>query len=411
VRSFSAALLAMASFTLNAACASQVVDIAWSELPPLPPSAGQRVQPGVAGPFVGVHRGALLVAGGANFPEKMPWDGGAKIWWDDIWVLEPRTDGSLAWVGDKTFTLPRRLGYGISVSSPEGVICAGGHDVDRCYADVFLLSWEPRTREVRRTALPPMPESLSFMAGALVGDTVYIAGGQHVMKGAVPTSVFWALDLSKRDRPGEFKWQVLPAWPGPPRVLPVAAAQRTAAGDAFFLFSGRAPQPGRGTEILSDAYVYEPARRAWRKLPNISGRRGVSVMAGMAVAAGDNEVLLFGGDRGELFAALESHDLKIEALRKEAAAAPADGRAEIDRRIEAELAAKRKIYSSHPGFGREVFALNTRTDTWRVVTRSTIDPQVTTIAVPWENGWVLPSGEIRPGVRTPRVIRATPKIQ
>lgn len=47
---------------------------------------------GVAGAFVGTHGGALIVAGGANFPQGVPWhptaDGGRslKAFHDTIWV-------------------------------------------------------------------------------------------------------------------------------------------------------------------------------------------------------------------------------------------------------------------------------------------------------------------------------------
>jgi N-acetylneuraminic acid mutarotase len=46
--------------------AASTRSIQWSELPPLPD------QRGFAGAFVGTHKGSLLVAGGANFPEKPP---------------------------------------------------------------------------------------------------------------------------------------------------------------------------------------------------------------------------------------------------------------------------------------------------------------------------------------------------
>ena len=199
------------AFVLSCTVASaEVVSLNWDELPPLPLSAGQSKQPGVAGPFAGVHGDALIVAGGANFPEKLPWEGGAKIWWDDVWVMEKVSSAKPQWVAEKKFQLPRRVGYGISVSMPEGVVCAGGHDADRCYADVFMLSWDARTRELRRTALPSLPEPLSFMAGALVGNVFYVAGGQTTMKDATPSSAFWALDFSKRDQPAEFKWTARP---------------------------------------------------------------------------------------------------------------------------------------------------------------------------------------------------------
>ncbi len=392
------AILVTLASILHAATAR----LTWAEFPALPPSAGQSRQPGVASPFVGVHGNVLLVAGGANFPDKMPWDGGAKIWWDDIWVLEKTAGGAAKWVEGKPARLPRRLGYGASVSTREGVVCIGGSDAERCFADVFLLAWDATAREVRSTPLPPLPEPLANMAAALVGRTIYVAGGQHVMKGAVPTSVFWSLDLAQRDRPAEFRWRVLPAWPGPARVLPVAAGQRTARGEEFFLFSGRVPQAGGRTELLKDAYAFDPAKKVWRTLPKIGGGQGVSVMAGTAAAVGTDEILLFGGDRGELFLELEAHDLAIETLRRTPGGA--------EREIQGRLQAKRKIYESHPGFGREVFAFDTRRERWRVVgqTPTAIAPQVTTTAVKWGEEIVIPSGEIRPGVRTAAVVRVTP---
>jgi N-acetylneuraminic acid mutarotase len=253
-----------------------------------------------------------------------------------------------------------------------------------------------------------MPEPLSFMAGALVGNTIYVAGGQHVMKNAIPSSAFWALDLSKRDRPGEFKWTVLPTWPGAARVVPIAAGQRAANGEELFLFSGRVQEAGKRSQILSDAYAFNPTTRSWRTLPKIGGDAGASVMAGMAAPVGSDEVLVFGGDRGDLFLELEAHDLAIEASRAKLATATAGERTILERHIEERLAAKRKIYGSHPGFGREVFAYDTLRDTWRVVTRSTVEPQVTTFAVRWGDAIVIPSGEIRPGVRTPKIVRAVP---
>ena len=60
----------------------------WSELPELPASTG------AAGAFVGVHNGAVIVAGGANFPDAPPWQGGKKIWRDDIFVLQKAADGT-----------------------------------------------------------------------------------------------------------------------------------------------------------------------------------------------------------------------------------------------------------------------------------------------------------------------------
>ena len=115
MRSLFPSLLVSSAVSVAAAAVS---NLSWDELPPLPAAPGQARQAGVASPFVGVHRDALIVAGGANFPDKMPWEGGAKVWWDDIWILEKTTDGPLRWVADKTFKLPRPIAYGVSVNVP-----------------------------------------------------------------------------------------------------------------------------------------------------------------------------------------------------------------------------------------------------------------------------------------------------
>src|SRR5882757_7552142 len=102
----------------------------WKQLPSLPDAEG------FAGSFAGVSNGALLVAGGANFPRKRPWEGGTKVWYDHVFVLASP---------DATWTeapaLPQPLGYGITASTPTGIICAGGSNADGHSRDVFILQW------------------------------------------------------------------------------------------------------------------------------------------------------------------------------------------------------------------------------------------------------------------------------
>ncbi|HPK85378.1 MAG TPA: cyclically-permuted mutarotase family protein, partial [Bacteroidales bacterium] len=58
----------------------------WTELAPLPPSSPGAIQPGVAGPFTGLHGNTLILAGGANFPDTMPWHGGRKKYHNEIYL-------------------------------------------------------------------------------------------------------------------------------------------------------------------------------------------------------------------------------------------------------------------------------------------------------------------------------------
>lgn len=369
---------------LGVASDASAAAVDFAQLPELPPAVGQTQQAGQAAPFAGVQGDALVVGGGANFPITMPWDGGTKVWWDDVFVLER---GASAWLAGKNIKLPRPLAYGFSFSTPEGVVCVGGCDATQCYRDVFLLAWDARRKELTTTVLPPLPAPLAFMAGAQLGSTIYVLGGQQDMKQGLATRAFWALDLSKRGRAAEFRWEELPAWPGPARVVPVAAA----VGSRAYLFSGREPQPGHLAKILMDAFSFDPAARAWRKL----AAPPRAMMAATASAVGE-EIWIFGGDDGKTFTRLESLDLEIAVQRSRNAT------------VDALLAAKRKILETHGGFARDILAYHPGRDAWRVVAHSPEPLPVTTIAVPWSGALVLPSGEVRPGVRTTAVLRVTP---
>ncbi len=396
----------------------QTSQLIWSELPELPPAAGQTTQLGVAGPFVGVHNNALIVAGGANFPYGLPWENadpdasraGMKIYWDDIFVLVKKLDDAktdFEWQTSRR-KLAAPAGYGVSISTPSGVVCIGGEskplgqDADgneiqtfEIHDDVFVLRWNPDTRSVtvderwinvndsrkEPVPLPSLPEPTTMASGALVGSVIYVAGGDS---GSGATAHFWALDLAQHNSPDGFQWQALPAWPGPPRVLAIAAAQSDGVEDCFYLFSGRQTRPGEDSTRLTDAYRFRPSTKRWQGLSS-SPR---CLMAGTALAAGAHHVLVFGGDTGTIFQRLErlGRDNSPESL------------AEI-----------REIQAAHPGFDRTIVAYHTVTDTW--TTLPGLLPgggsRVTTTAVRWDDQIVIPTGEVRPGIRSPKIWQAT----
>ena len=178
--------------------------LAWSKLPSLPDVHG------FAGPFVGTHNGALLVAGGANFPDKKPWEGGTKVWYDRVFVLERPDD---AWKA--AGKLPRPLGYGVSLNTKIGVVCIGGSDPNRHYADVFVMRWE--NGELTMSSLPSLPKPCANFCGEMLGNTIHVAGGIETPTSTNALKTFWSLDLDSN----EPRWQELEAWPGPARMLAV----------------------------------------------------------------------------------------------------------------------------------------------------------------------------------------------
>ena len=222
--------------------------LSWSELPPLPDT------PGFGGPFVGVHRGALVVAGGANFPDAVPWEGGTKAWYSGILVLEA---GEGTWRDAGHLDGPRA--YGAAVSLPQGIAILGGSDSERHHAECWLLSWDPASRNLRRTPLPSLPVATAFPAAAALGEVIYLAAGSDGTNPTALTHAFWALDLSRPE--GERQWEERPAWPGPARHKAVAAVQSGGGAASYFhLFSGEIPSRGALVEccaVGANAHIVE----------------------------------------------------------------------------------------------------------------------------------------------------------
>ena len=155
----------------------------WRELPELPEPLG------VAGAFVGVSNGALVVAGGAHF-RVSPFEGGQKIWVDRIFVLEDR-EGQWQAAG----RLKAPLAYGVSISTPDGIVCIGGSDSARHHRDVFRLTWN--NGRIEQTDLRDLPRSSANMSGALLDGKIYVAAGQESPMAASPLHEFWSLELAR----------------------------------------------------------------------------------------------------------------------------------------------------------------------------------------------------------------------
>ena len=376
----------------------------WSELPELP------ARTGVAGAFVGVHNGAVIVAGGANFPDAPPWQGGKKIWRDDIFVLQKAADGTAQWLTNSGYKLPRPLAYGVSVSTSYGVVCVGGCDAERCYDEVFLLKWDPAGKNIEIERMPSLPRPSAFMAGTKVLNTIYVAGGQESISSPAATKNFFALDLSQQRENNSFQWRELASWPGPARVLSVAAGQSNGQTDCFYLFSGRNVAPDRKPELLTDAYQFNPDTEQWKQLADIapSGEPPRCIMAGTGLACGANHILIFGGADGMLFSKLVTFERQTAALKAQADDQTVERTSREKLLAQAKLLEKERlrILNNHPGFSRDILAYHTITDTWVKAGKLPDTSPVTTTAVKWEGSFVIASGETYPGVRTRKMLKA-----
>ncbi|MGV3600497.1 MAG: sodium:solute symporter family transporter [Dyadobacter fermentans] len=364
--------------------------IDWSAAASLPAAAGEDANPGVAGAFAGWHNGALLIAGGANFPAGMPWEGGRKAYHDRIYVMK-KSGASYRWIDVRNPHLKQKTAYGASVSVPGGVVCIGGEGEAGTSRNAFLMQWDDAGKQVVFKPLPDLPVPLANAAATNIGNVVYIAGGES---GGKPSNGFFALDLSEADP----QWQTLPALPVALSHA-VAVAQSDGKASHVYVMGGRSASASGVSALNGTNFRYDPAKRQWQQRAGISdGAAPTTLSAGTGLASGASYIVLFGGDNGKVFNQIETYNARIAAATNDAE----------KQKLQAE---KLPLLQQHAGFSRNIYLYNTITDAWTITGELPEAAQVTTTAVKAGDEVFIPSGEVRPGVRTPVVMRGSVRSQ
>ncbi|KAA3607831.1 MAG: sodium:solute symporter [Planctomycetota bacterium] len=318
-------------------------------LAPLPDSLG------TGGAFAGLDLGHLLVVGGSNFPSPLA-EGGQKRWLESVYVLPDPVSREQTWLGP--FSLPHPLAYGASVSTEDGLWLLGGTDGLQARGDSYFLRWQEGA--LKLTKGPPLPFPRMEHVAVRIGSKVYCHGGRSQPGTGPALRDLWVFDLDNR----QAGWLELPPCPGPGRIFPAMGAQE----GRLYLFGGADLQQtteGWQRVYLRDGWRFDPASGTWASC-SAPPQAAVAAPSPMP-ALGGSHLLLLGGDDG-----------------KQLGIPPA----------------------LHDGFSPSVRAYHTITDTW-VSLGELPEARVTTTAVSLADGWILPSGEIRPGVRSPQVDRAS----
>ncbi|WP_025765347.1 sodium:solute symporter family transporter [Dyadobacter tibetensis] len=355
-------------------------DIKWTVATKLPDAPGHK-QPGVAGAFVGIHKGVMLIAGGANFPDQMPWQGGTKNYKKEIYILRKAEAGYACTLFQNTL-LPHPVAYGGSTSMEDGVVCVGGEINGIPTADAFLMRWE-ETR-VRIISLPSLPIPLTNVGLTHIGSVVYAIGGENEDG---PSRRCFSLN---RDDASP-SWTALPDLPSA-RSHAVVVAQSDGSQPSLYVLGGRSAQLSAISKLYGNTFRYNPVAKTWsEKAPIGNGNTTTNLSAGTGVAVGASYILLIGGDQGQVFHRIEDYNIRLKQ---------ATDLLEADRLKTEKLA----LLTSHTGFSKELLLYNTITDTWTSIGTLPQPGPVTTTAVKWGDDILIPSGEIRPGLRTPEII-------
>ena len=356
---------------------SKVKSIKWDIDGVLPSRNGNSL--GVAGPVVGVSNDVLIAGGGSNFPDSMPWLGGKKKYYDDLYVFKKDKNDSL--VVFKSFKLPSALAYSANVSTNKGIVVAGGENDNGITNKVLLVEWNEAAQNITIKNLADLPFAVTNACVVVHENKIYLAGGELTSE---VSNRFLSLDLSDQNA----RWENLPSLQKPVSHA-VMIVQSNGKDDCIYLIGGRKKNANSPSDLYSSNFQFDLITKEWKEKRSLP----YTLSAGTGVAFRMNSILLFGGDNGATFHKTEEIILatineKDEAKKKEL------------------IAEKIKIQSTHPGFCKQVLLYDTKKDEWKVTGCIPYDSPVTTTAVKWNNEVIIAGGEIRAGVRTPQILSA-----
>lgn len=339
---------------------------------------------GVSATYAAYIDGNLLVAGGANFPGKLGFEGGSKAFYDEIFLLSAARE---KWeiIGQ----LPRPSAYGVSVPVTDGALWIGGNTSDGSLSEGYKVTLS-ENGTLQLAPIPTLPATMDNFAGCSIANNVFVGGGNE---NAIPSNAFYCMN-SKTDT----TWTKLHDFPGNPRVQPVMTALEIGHKTYIYLmggfFGGSATEkPAMATDVLR----YSVSEGKWEKVCeqiDAQTKKPFSLGGAAAMPIDNRYILCMGG---------VNHDVFLEALT-------AQYDIDNDSTISAEEKRDRNIeflknYMTQPiefyKFNPEYRVFDTHTNSWTTIHISPNGARAGATLVYNGHTFYAVQGELKPGVRTP----------
>ncbi len=358
--------IAMAALAAMIGAQAGAQSLIWEALPPLPEN-GALAQIGRSGLCAGTSGDALIFAGGANFPEPTltASRGGAKTYYDDIFVLE---DG--AWSMTDAI-LPVRADSFLSVQDGDRVICIGGQgyrpgsDKRETLTTAFTLDRSGGTLTV--APLPDLPAPTTSAVGGLHEGQLFATAGMSVL----------SLDMADL----EAGWSEVATIPGPRRSVYGGAI----ADGRLWIVGGR-NKDGDDWSHYDRVDTLDLARMDWTE------HAPFPVPAGFVTVIGaEAHLLAVGSVDAVYFLRIQSQVIPRNRAER--------GSLEWTERNDQVT----WLFDHHPGFMTQVFAYDIAGDAWDQIGWHPGPAPISRSPVAYEGGWILAGGEVSAGKRTPSV--------
>ncbi|MGN6295618.1 MAG: hypothetical protein ACTHM7_02450 [Ginsengibacter sp.] len=368
--------------TFNSMAQKAVLTLSWKKIASVPDAGDAKTSLGLAGAINGVDNEVLIVAGGSNFPDKLPWEGGKKVYYDRIFVLEKKGN-KYCWNKKVKSVLPEPVAYCGNTSTSSGIVYVGGENKNGISDKCFLLNWNKDENAVVVKSLPSLPLALTNVAVTNMDDVVYAVGGDEQKNSS---GAFFRLDLKDKN----LHWERLLDFPIP-LANATAVAQNSKSGRKIFVIGGRSKTSSGISDLHHTTFAFDLENQKWEKCADISdGKIITNLSSASGMALGDHEILITGFDNGKTFHQIETWISQIVQAKTTE---------EKQKLIEQ----KNNLSIHHKGFDKSLLLYNTNGDAWTKIGELPFPAHVTTTDVKWGDKIIISNGEIKPGVRTPDV--------
>ena len=225
---------------------SSDMKITFTELPPN--GLEGNLTKGVSAAFAALINDKLIYAGGANFPDKLGFEGGAKVYYDEIMQFDER-ENRWKLIGK----LPHPAAYGVSVVFNDKALWLGGNNDAQTLTSSYLISYSD---SLKIESFPSLPAKMDNFAGCSIHNLVFVGGGNQDGK---PSNDFYYIKAEK-----DKNWTKLPSFPGFPRVQPVMAALKSKDDTEVYVlggfYGGDSINP---PSVATDVLKYSFSKKEW----------------------------------------------------------------------------------------------------------------------------------------------------
>ena len=344
--------------------------INWKQSGVLPVQPNGLHHMGLSGVVLGVVGDQIIIAGGNNFPEGLPWEGGIKKYYKRVIVYNNQKDTLL---NTFTFNLPANVAYAAVAQLKDGIFYAGGENENGPLNSAYLIK-KSKSQSFEIIELPSLPIAISNAVAVATENAVYVLGGAN--KEGISNKV-WKLALNNIKK----GWTVQASMP-----QPTAFAAAAIANEHIYIMGGRCKEANGISKIYKEVYAFDVENNFWKQKASLPE----TVSAACALAIDNNKILFIGGDKIVVFHEVEMLAAKIAAT--------------TDTTIKKELTVvKNNLQKTHPGFSKDVLAYDASLNKWSPYAQLGFTAPVTTNAFLFNHKIILPVGEIKPGIRTPYI--------